>query len=52
MSDVISNLDEVAALYRQFEDLFKGEQLSDEEKSSLAQEVLEIIFSGSEEVLK
>ena len=42
----------VESLYRRFEALFASSALSDEEKQDLSNEILKIIFSSSNEVVK
>lgn len=44
--------EEIEALYQRFEALFSGSALSDEEKRSLSQEMLKIIYGSSEEVVR
>ena len=41
---------ELEALYQRFETLLMGASLSDEEKDSLSQEMLKIIYGSGEEV--
>ena len=42
---------EIEALYKRFEDLFQGTSLSDEERLSLSQEMLKIIYDSGDEVV-
>lgn len=44
--------EEMEALYKRFEALFAGSDLSDDEKRSLSQEMLKIIYGSSDEVVR
>ena len=44
--------EEFEAIYNRLEALFSGSGLSDEEKRSLSQEILGIIYGSSEEVVR
>lgn len=46
------NKDKIEDLRLRFEALFSSSGLSDEEKNSLSQEILRIIYGGSEKVFQ
>lgn len=53
MDDKYNNGQEgIEAIYKRFEALFLDSGLSDEQKRSLSQEMLRIIYGGSEEVVR
>jgi len=52
MEDEKAQKEAIEDLHRRFEVLFSGSALSDEEKRSLANEMLKIIFDSVDEVVQ